>query len=444
MVTIRRQLVSSRDKTFSGKSRILGIAVHETANRARGANAAAHANLQANGNVRSASWQWTVDDKEAVQSYPHDVRCWHAGDGESGLGSHFIAIEICVNEDGDYEKALQNAAELIQIIRAEENLPRESVKQHFAFSGKNCPAILRSRGKSAWDAFVARTDPKEGGPVIFVSPAEGRLTSHWGPRKHPVTGVEGYHRGMDIAPLTPGKKGTPVYACYGGVVTYVSEGVYNKKTRKWEYNRGITNGWNSGSLVVIQGPGGGSEAYGHLEGIKVKKGQRVKAGDLLGYMSDIGNVTGVHLHLEMWNGPTQGDGSGAGNTRNPMSDFALHGIKPGSKPEFPKSQVKPLPVPNSSTPSAPTTPQEEDIMKHYIFTNKDRQYWLNPRDWTIRPIEARTDKGASHRAEISTIVKATGDELLNWRDRPDAGNTSDELGAVGNFNYVGHPGLDPR
>src|SRR5690606_23436641 len=92
-----------------------------------------------------------------------------------------------------------------------------------------------------------------------------------------------------------------------------------------------------------------------------------------------------------------------------------------------------------------TIPQEDDDMKvHYIFSNHGKQYWLNPRDWTIRPIEARHDVGASHRAEIKTIVEAVGDELRNWRDRPRAATKSDELRAVGNFSYVGPESLRPK
>ena len=114
MVTIRQQLVPAAVAarvTSSGTSRRTGITIQETANRARGANAAAHARLQARGNSRAASWHWTVDDTEAIQSFPHTARCWHTGDGTRG-GYDTIGIEICVNEGGDYAQALRNAAEL--------------------------------------------------------------------------------------------------------------------------------------------------------------------------------------------------------------------------------------------------------------------------------------------------------------------------------------------
>src|SRR5690625_2152892 len=154
-VKIRQQLVTSRARTYDGVNPALGIAVHETGNRRRGANAAMHADLQSSVNVGNASWQWQVDDVEAVQSFTHDVQCWHAGDGRGPGNLTYIAVEICVNEDGDYDQALRNAAELIRKIRAEEGIPAVNVKQHFDFSEKHCPQILRGMGPEAWAAFVA-------------------------------------------------------------------------------------------------------------------------------------------------------------------------------------------------------------------------------------------------------------------------------------------------
>src|SRR5690625_3543637 len=125
-IKIRQQLVKSWGRTWAGENLCLGITVHETANTNTGANAAAHANLQSNGNVRQASWHYQVDDTEIVQSYPDSVQCWHAGWG----ARHHIAIEICVNRDGDYNKALANAARLIAHLRRKHGLGRSAVKQH--------------------------------------------------------------------------------------------------------------------------------------------------------------------------------------------------------------------------------------------------------------------------------------------------------------------------
>lgn len=159
---IRKQDVKSRSKTYAGRNPRKYITIHETGNRNRGADAAAHANLQSRGNVRNASWHFQVDDKEIVRSFRPKVRCWHAGDGRGPGNLESIAIEICVNSDGDYDKALANAQKLVRRLRRKFGIPAENVVQHNRWSsyGKNCPTILRGRGAKAWSEFVAGTEPK--------------------------------------------------------------------------------------------------------------------------------------------------------------------------------------------------------------------------------------------------------------------------------------------
>lgn len=160
MVKIKEQLVTgSARNTSPGTNPARGITVHETANRSRGAGAQAHANLQSRGNQRNASWHIQVDDTEAIRSYKNSDRCWHAGDGSGPGNMSHIALEICVNVDSNYNKALANAADVVKQLRAEEGLPASAVRQHNDHSGKNCPAILRGRGRQAWRNFVAATDP---------------------------------------------------------------------------------------------------------------------------------------------------------------------------------------------------------------------------------------------------------------------------------------------
>lgn len=152
---IRQHLVPSAivNKVSYGKgNKRKKICIHETDNTRKGANAEAHAKLQANGNSRQASWHWTVDDKEAVQSFDHSIRCWAAGT-EKG-NNEAIHIEICVNEDGDYRKAVQNAAFLTAKILKDEGLTINDVVQHNYYSGKNCPRIMRSGSIIPWSSFI--------------------------------------------------------------------------------------------------------------------------------------------------------------------------------------------------------------------------------------------------------------------------------------------------
>lgn len=152
---VRQLLVPSTiaSKVTSGKGNARKkVCIHETANTSKGANADAHARLQYNGNSRQASWHWTVDDREAVQSFTHDYRCWHAGTTQGN--NEAIAIEICVNADGNYKKAVQNAAELVAKILKEENLTINDVVQHNHYSGKDCPKIMRSGSVLPWSSFI--------------------------------------------------------------------------------------------------------------------------------------------------------------------------------------------------------------------------------------------------------------------------------------------------
>ncbi|WP_212936400.1 S-layer homology domain-containing protein [Bacillus hominis] len=136
------------------------ITIHETDNYSVGANARNHAQYlysQATGTTdRSASWHFTVDDKEIYQHLPLNENGWHAGDGTEGTGNReSIAIEIAVNQDGDYNKAVENARKLAAYLMGELNIPLENVKKHQFWSGKNCPAIMIKN--NAWEPFLQGT-----------------------------------------------------------------------------------------------------------------------------------------------------------------------------------------------------------------------------------------------------------------------------------------------
>ena len=64
-------------------------------------------------------------------------------------------MEICVNSDGDYLKAVDNAVNLIAKIIKDENITIQNIVQHNYFSGKNCPRNIRA-GKVPWSQFIDR------------------------------------------------------------------------------------------------------------------------------------------------------------------------------------------------------------------------------------------------------------------------------------------------
>jgi len=149
------------------------IVVHETDNTSIGADADAHARLQRNGNSRNASWHWTVDDKEAVQSFRHTVRCWAAGTNEGNNGG--IHVEICVNRDGNYETALENAAALVAHIMKQTGIKLDKVVQHNYFSGKNCPRNLRAAKPKNWATFLTMVERAAGIAKPAPKPTDNTL-----------------------------------------------------------------------------------------------------------------------------------------------------------------------------------------------------------------------------------------------------------------------------
>ncbi|MCG6151206.1 M23 family metallopeptidase [Leptospira bandrabouensis] len=105
------------------------------------------------------------------------------------------------------------------------------------------------------------------------------LTSPFGMRKSPTTGYWEYHDGLDMANAT----GTPIYASAPGRVVRVT---YS--------NVGY------GHHVIIQHDFGFSTLYGHCSRIYVRTGQEVKAGEQIAEVGATGNVTGPHLHYEIF------------------------------------------------------------------------------------------------------------------------------------------------
>jgi murein DD-endopeptidase MepM/ murein hydrolase activator NlpD len=133
---------------------------------------------------------------------------------------------------------------------------------------------------ASWDSAQQRTTGPIGPAVAVPSRTpldDYRLTSSFGMRTHPVLGGLRGHKGLDMAAPT----GTPVYAPADGIVGKAEWfGAY-------------------GNFISI---GHGSELetrYGHLSRMAVSAGQRVRKGDLIGYVGSTGRSTGPHLHYEV-------------------------------------------------------------------------------------------------------------------------------------------------
>lgn len=159
MVKIIDMIIPKGKKARSGiRMTPTWITIHETDNTNVRANALAHARLQYNGNNRLASWHFQVDDEpEIYRSLPENEVGWAAGDGNGPGNRSSIHIEICVNRDGNYAKAVRNAAELTKYLLNKHPTIKgvNYIAQHNKWSGKNCPRNLRSGAKGiSWTQFL--------------------------------------------------------------------------------------------------------------------------------------------------------------------------------------------------------------------------------------------------------------------------------------------------
>lgn len=108
-------------------------------------------------------------------------------------------------------------------------------------------------------------------------PTPGSVVSGFGTRSNPIGGGTGFHAGLDIA----APSGTPIRACRSGTVMIAS----------WQ------GGY--GNAVVIDHGGGMATLYGHQSSMAVSVGDKVLAGEVIGYVGSTGNSTGPHLHFEV-------------------------------------------------------------------------------------------------------------------------------------------------
>ncbi len=116
--------------------------------------------------------------------------------------------------------------------------------------------------------------------LLMKTPIDGaRLSSRYGRRRHPILGYTRMHRGLDFAANT----GTPIYAAGDGTITRIGK-----------------NG-SYGNYIRIRHTNGFETAYAHMRRFTrgLRKGSRVKQGDIIGQVGQTGVVSGPHLHYEV-------------------------------------------------------------------------------------------------------------------------------------------------
>jgi murein DD-endopeptidase MepM/ murein hydrolase activator NlpD len=185
--------------------------------------------------------------------------------------------------DVDFQRDIQDGDAFEIVYERMENEDGEFVK-----SGKILFASLTLSGKSIPVYYFERDGDGEyftpNGEAIRKSllrtPVDGaRITSGFGMRMHPVLGYSKMHKGLDFGAPT----GTPIFAAGSGTIVEIG--------RKGAY----------GNYIRIRHNGEYQTAYAHMSKFAkgLKKGDKVKQGEVIGYVGATGRVTGPHLHYEI-------------------------------------------------------------------------------------------------------------------------------------------------
>ena len=154
-----------------------------------------------------------------------------------------------------------NAARKLDVIASQ--LYHQSVSYDSLFA--------MARNKADMLAHIPAIFPLKETEIKYIS-------SYFGHRPDPIYKVTKFHSGMDFS----AQLGTEAYATGDGVVCDVEKGH-----------------WGYGNMVTVDHGFGYKTRYAHLQKAAVRKGQKVKRGQVVGYIGNTGKTTGVHLHYEV-------------------------------------------------------------------------------------------------------------------------------------------------
>lgn len=140
--------------------------------------------------------------------------------------------------------------------------------------GRKVQLVRWGEGKGEWFDINGRGETRG----VMTTPVNGRTSSGFGMRRHPVLGYARMHKGQDFA----APYGAPIKATADGRVVFA----------------GRAGGY--GNFVRINHGNGLGTGYGHMSRIAVRNGTPVKRGQVIGYVGSTGLSTGPHLHYELY------------------------------------------------------------------------------------------------------------------------------------------------
>lgn len=150
-----------------------GLVMHWTANNKAGANAKANRNYF-NTTSTAASAHYIIDDNNIIQCIPDNEIAYHVGAKKyTPFGQqfkptpnfHFVGVEMCVNEDGNWGKTYRNSVEFAAYFLKMHKLTINNLYRHYDITGKNCPAMMVD--EQAWNKFKSDVQKELEGKEVF-------------------------------------------------------------------------------------------------------------------------------------------------------------------------------------------------------------------------------------------------------------------------------------
>lgn len=205
--------------------------------------------------------QALVDQSENIKKYNETL------EGEASKMRQITKKLEGVKRDVEVQKSAQK--KIVNKLRSERKVYEQAERQLEQESIKLVYKISKLSADGKFD------NPDATGKFIY--PVKARITSPFGPRRHPIFGVRSMHSGIDLG----APRGANIKASEGGLVIY--------------------SGWYGGygKVVIVDHSKGYSTLYAHMDKIKVKVGDRVRQGQVVGSEGSTGYATGPHLHFEV-------------------------------------------------------------------------------------------------------------------------------------------------
>lgn len=162
MLKINEKLIKYNFSSRGGE-KIKYISIHDTGNTGYKADADAHFNYFNNAD-RQSSAHYFVDDTQILRIIRDEDKAWAVGDGKGKYGitnENSISVEMCINQDGDFNKTYQNTLDLTRYLIDKYNIPIDRVVRHYDASRKLCPNIFKDNNWAKWYKFKEDLIPKQ-------------------------------------------------------------------------------------------------------------------------------------------------------------------------------------------------------------------------------------------------------------------------------------------